>query len=225
MIRKNKTIFQMIVIIVISAGFFVPHLLGAESEERSNLAQKESLSMKLLGTVVGKNSKKSIAIIEDTQSQKQSSYRITDKVLGYQIVKILRGQVILLKDGKVFSLGFPEGGELEPIVTISSSERMVNRGALIKEISDLNVLKEQIVPVPYIEAGKIAGFKIAKLEDDGLAKTAGLKEGDVVMAVNNQKLNSFKKAFEIYNNVRNEDKIDVQIKRGKEMKELTYYLN
>lgn len=230
MVRRNRIVFQVMVVLI-SSGFFVPSLLWAESpkpseiEERSNAAQKESLSLKLLGTVIGKNSKKSIAIIEDTQSQKQSSYRIADEVLGCQIVKILRGQVILLKDGKVLSLSLPEGGELEPIVTISSDERMVNRGALIKKISDLNVLKEQVVPIPYIEAGKIAGFKITKLEGGVLAKAAGLKEGDVVTAVNNQKLNSFQKAFEVYNNVRNQEKVDVQIKRGKEIRELTYYLN
>lgn len=232
MIRINRIILQVIVVLI-SVGFFVPYLLGADSsnnkhskiEESGKLAQKESLSMKLLGTIVEKNSEKSMAIIKDMQSQKQSNYRTADKVLGYQIVKILRGQVILLKEGKFFSLGLPEGGELEPIVTISSSERIVNRGALIKEISDLNVLKERVIPIPYLESGKIAGFKIAKLEDDVLAKTAGLKEGDVVMAVNNQKLNSFQKAFQIYNSVRNEDKIDVQIKRGSQIKNLRYYLN
>ena len=188
-------------------------------------ALKEPLPFKLLGTVVESDSTKSLAVIQNIDTLKQGTYKVIDKVLDYQLTKIMRGRVVLLKEGKLYLLEFPLGSVLEPIVMVSAKERIINRAALAKKLSDLNVAMQQAVPIPYIEAGKIIGFKLTNVKDKNLAKLAGIKEGDVIMSVNGNKLNSIRNTLDIYSRIKGQEKINLEIKSGNELKNLTYYMN
>lgn len=186
--------------------------------------KESNLPVILLGTIVESKPADSLAVIKETTSQKQRVCKVGEQILSYQIVKILRAQVVLLKEGKISLLDFPLGGDLEPIVAVSSDERIINRSALAKKIPDLNTAIQQAIPIPYIESGKIAGFKITKLKDKALAKMAGIKEGDVVMSVNGDRLNSLRDTLDIYSRVKNEEKINLEIKRGDKVQNLVYHI-
>ena len=179
----------------------------------------------LLGTIVESDSTKSIAVIQNVDSKKQGVYKIADKILGYEVIKIKRGKVSLLKDGKVLTLELPLGSEVVPIAIVSSNERIINRNALAKKIPDLNTALTQAIPIPYIESGKIMGLKIAKPKDKALLEMAGLKEGDIATKINGERIGSMQKALELYRKLKNQDKIDLEIKRGIITKTLTYHIN
>lgn len=181
--------------------------------------------LKLLATLSDKDPNQSIAVIKHLGFNTQGIYKALDKISGYQIVRIRRGRVTLLKDGKLSSLEFALGSDFDPIVAISDKERIVNRHALLKKVLGLYKAFAQAIPIPYIEAGKIMGFKIAKPKDDGLLEMAGLKEGDIATKVNGERIESIKKALEMYRRLRNEDKIDLEIIRGPTVQVLTYHIN
>jgi type II secretory pathway component PulC len=171
------------------------------------------------------DSANSIAIIKDSGSSLLNIYRIGNSIAGYQVVKIMRGTVLLLKEGKTICLDFPAGSVGEPILVVSEEERVIDRLAMAKKIPDLNEARKKILPMPCIESGKIIGIKIAKIMDKELEKESGIKEGDIITSINDLKLDSLQKAVLVYDSVRHQRKVIVQIKRGKEIKNLVYYLN
>ena len=192
----------------------------------SDAPKKDPLdSLRLLGTVLESDSSESIAITRGINSKTMDIHKVGDNLLGYQIVRITRGTVVLLKDGKITLLNLPLGSELEPILVIAEGERIINRLAMAKLIPDLTEAYNQVLPVPYISSGKVMGIKIAKVKDKELASTAGIKEGDIITRVNNEKLDNLQNALNLYTNVRNNDTITLQIQRGNEIKDLVYHMN
>lgn len=190
-----------------------------------DITDKELLSLELLGTVIESDSTKSIAVIKNLHSKTQGAYKVQDKILGYQIADILRGRVVLLRNGKIHFLDFPLGSKLEPIAVISSEKKIINRNAFAEKIPDLNSLMQQALIIPYVDSGKIIGLRITKIKDKPLANKAGLMEGDIVTTINGQQLDSLQKPFEIYNKMRDKERIDIEIKRANKRRNLTYYIN
>lgn len=186
---------------------------------------KQYLELELLGTIVKFIPLESIAVIRETESLRQRVCKVEDKVLGYQIVEILRGRVVLLKEGKRYFLNLPDGGNADLVTVISSDKRIINRRVLAQEIKDINNILRQVLPVPYIDSGKIKGIKLAKIKNKDLAQKAGIKEGDIITKVNGYKLDSVRKPFSIYYYLRNEDLIELEINRAGQAKTMFYYMN
>lgn len=211
-----------IIIIIIFAGLMY-QITPTYASENTN--GEPRYPFKLLGTILESDSRGSIAIIKDINSKKQCNYRVGDKISDYQIAKITRGAVTLLKNGKIFLLDFPLGSEAEPVITVSAEERIVNLASLTEKISDLNMVMSHALVIPHIESGKIKGFKIMQVKNNSLVKLTGLKEGDIITKINGQSLDSLRKPIEMYQHLRNQEKIDLEITRGRDIKNLIYYFN
>ncbi len=182
-------------------------------------------SVKLLGTIVESDSTRSLAVIKNKSSEQLEFYKIGDKLLGYQVARILRGEIVLLKNGKAISLSFSAGNESQPFVEVSSDVRIVNLAAASKKVPDINTAFQQAIPLPVITSGKITGLRVTNVKDKSLAAQAGIKEGDVVLSVNNQNVDSIQKALATIHQIQDEQKVNVQVKRGNEIKNLIYYVN
>lgn len=183
------------------------------------------LPLKLLGTIIEPDLEKSAAVIVNQLSHKQGVYKVSDKVIDYQIVKIARGKVTFLKDAKLYVLSFVLGSEAAPVIAVSDDKMIINRQALLKKIPDLITALQQAIPLPHIEKGKIIGLKLTHFKDKELAKSVGIKEGDVLTKINGAKIDSITNALNVYQQVKNQDKIQVEIKRGAKSQSLTYYIN
>lgn len=188
--------------------------------------QKDSLPLLLMATVLSAQANRSLAVIRDLSSQnkKQRTYRVKDKISGYQIVNISRGKVNLIKSGKSYTLVFPWGSEFDPVTVISADERVINLTALKKKIPDLLAAITQALTIPHIEHGKITGLKLAKIKDKALASKAGIEEGDVIAKINGKNVDSLRKSLEIYQDIRKQDTIKLELKRGDKVENLTYYM-
>ena len=76
----------------------------------------------------------------------------------------------------------------------------------------------------YRKNGKIIGFKVYNVKRGSDFEKIGLKAGDIIIKVNNIKLNSIKSAFDIYNKVKNGSlsSINLIILRNNQEMELEY---
>ncbi|MBN1925300.1 MAG: PDZ domain-containing protein, partial [Prolixibacteraceae bacterium] len=70
----------------------------------------------------------------------------------------------------------------------------------------------------------VGGVYIAGIEDDGAAKDAGIKEGDVIIAVNDVKVNTSSELQEQIGKHRPGDKVEVLVKRNNKEKLFTVTL-
>ena len=182
---KRTLKFFIVVFVLMMTLFFVR---GAYAENERNPR------LKLMATVIDKDFNQSSCVIMNLDTGKQSPYKVMDQVSGYQIVKIIRGSVKLLKEGKVYVLDFPLGNENIPESYESIS---IKRQAVLEKISNPGVLLTEAKPMPYVKEGKIQGFKIPALKDKSLLKMAGLAEGDIATKINGEKLDSIPKALQL----------------------------
>lgn len=224
---KYRLIPTIILIVALLAASCPVSVCYAASECYAfEVVPEESLdSVKLLGTILESEHANSFAVIKNINSEKQGVYQIGNQISGYQIAKISRGEVVLLRNGKTSFLNFPLGSEVEAIVTVSENKIIVNRNAVAKKIPDINTALQQAVLIPFIEAGKVTGIKITHIKDKSLVLKAGIKEGDIVISVNDWKIDSMQKAAKIAHEISTQDKIDIVVMRGNDIKNLTYYLN
>lgn len=225
--KLKMALSAILIVFILSSTLSVfcasPELLGQASV--SERTEKESLPLLLKGTITEVNPTHSRAVIYNPKTKTQGIYKIREEILGYRLMQIMRGSIILSKEGKLYKLEFPLGGEIEPIIVVSPLERIVNRSALLSKIPDLNTALRQGLPLLYIEGGKVAGIKIAKLKDKSLAKMTGVEEGDVLTSVNGQGLTSITQALALRHKLKDEPKISLEIKRGRELRTLIYHFN
>jgi general secretion pathway protein C len=71
----------------------------------------------------------------------------------------------------------------------------------------------------------LEGFKISFIRKGSPFAKLGLKRGDVIKAMNGEKIDSYNAAFSMYKNISNINNLTLVIERGKEEMELEYEVN
>ena len=203
--------------------------------------EKTPLRVRLRGTVY-RESGNSIAIIEDTKTRKQDVYHVGDFILGEaKLIGISRNKVYLERNGKQEVLEVYEGPEVRtgeraedkrpqrgPIPTGAGIRRLsANRYRIPQEdlrnaFENMNHLLTQVRMVPNFNNGEPDGFKLLSVKSGSLIHRSGLRDGDIIKRVNGIEIDSPEKAFEIYDQVKNEPTITVEIERGGGKKTFTY---
>ena len=82
------------------------------------------------------------------------------------------------------------------------------------------------IGIREIKKGKdLEGFSISFIRKGSPFAKLGIQRGDVIKAINGQKIDSYNAAFEVYKNISNIDNLTLVIQRGKEEMELEYEVN
>lgn len=77
---------------------------------------------------------------------------------------------------------------------------------------------------PYVDAGKLSGFKISEIKSGGVFGTIGLQDGDVVLNINGYPLDSPGKVAQVMGGLRGETEVRVDILRGRQPRTLKYQI-
>jgi general secretion pathway protein C len=188
--------------------------------------------LKLIGTVVG--AERSHALLKVNKEQK--IYHIGDKILGDgSIEDIRRNQVeIRNRDQSLTTLTLQKNGPT-PSSGVKSAARVTgdSKGA-VREIgenrwmisrSTIESVRENFADQlrlahmqPRTVGGKTDGFLIQRINPRSLLVKVGLRRGDVIIDVNNIKLDSPEKALQVFQQLREARQITVAVERnGKPM--------
>jgi general secretion pathway protein C len=203
--------------------------------------KKTDLNVELIGTVVGAP-EQSFAIIEDRQSRTQELYQIDDMVQDQaRVVSIARCKVVVLRgdsqeiieclqpDDKGQKRGSPvlysgtterEGGFA--VKQTSDNEYVVDESEVQNALANINQLLTQIRVVPNFQDGKADGFKVFAIKPESIFAKVGLQNGDVIRKVNNNDITSPEKAFQLFQELRNEKDFTVEISRRGQTQSLSY---
>ena len=203
--------------------------------------EKTALEVRLRGTIYREKGD-SLAIIEDLKTRKQDLYHVGDVILGEaKLIAVSRNKVYLERNGKQEVLEVYKGTEAktdERARDRSPKRGLITKGAGIKRLSagryripqedlrdaveNMSHLLTQVRVVPNFKNGEPDGFKLLSIKRGSLIQQAGLRDGDVIKRVNGIEIDSPEKAFEVYEQVRNEPVITVEIVRGGSSKTLSY---
>lgn len=178
------------------------------------------LKLKLLATII--EPQKKSAMIKDLEKGSKKEYRINEKIYDARLIDIRPAKVILQRKNKELLILYLEPEESDFVTVVGRDKMRIDREKLRQRVSDLNQLFEELMVMPYIEKGRIHGFKIVNLKERSILGKVGLKEGDLVRAVNGMTLEGIQKTYEIYDKVKNEPSIWLEIQRGKTHRVLRY---
>ena len=217
---------------------------GGRQETAKSTAplKKAEMNVELIGTVVG-TSENSFAIIEDHQTREQELYQVDDMVQDQaRVVAISRCRVVVLRGGSEEVIECPEpdadtkkiaspvrySGSTKPeqgeyaIKQMSENQYVVDESEVEKALGNINQLLTQIRVVPNFQDGKADGFKVFAIKPNSIFSKVGLKNGDVIRKVNDNDITSPEKAFQVFQELRNEKNLSIEISRRGQTQSLSY---
>ncbi len=202
--------------------------------------KKTDMNVELIGTVVG-TPEISFAVIEDHQARTQELYQVDDMVQDQaRVLSIARCSVVVLRNNAEEILECPEPDEKKQpsrpvrytgttrnkgdyqVRKVSDSEFVVDESEVENALGNINQLLTQIRIVPNFQDGKADGFKVFAIKPDSIFAKVGLQNGDVIRKVNDNDISSPEKAFQIFQELRNEKNLNVEISRRGQTQNFSY---
>lgn len=203
------------------------------------LSQPSSV-YRLIGTVEGDLF--AGAVLQD-DSGEQSFYRIRAKLPdGSRIVKVLRDTITVKKpDDTTYEIEIADDTEIVEVSKPKQRGRrnrrntsaghvkrmgkdkwMVDQRAIESGTENLNQLLTQARALPYIQDGKTAGFRLSEIVPGSIFQKIGLQNGDVIQRVNENELDDPGKFFQVYQSLKDEKSITIDVLRGGQPQTFNY---
>lgn len=201
--------------------------------------EKTGLQLRLWGTITGEGEGTAYAVIEDTSRRRQPQhlYREEDTIGDAVIKKILRERVVLTVNGSDEVLEMEEildharagqtGTQSRPaqasrLVSESEQEFSINRDRVEDALADVGNLMRQVRVRPYFEDGNPEGVLLSGVRRNSIFEDMGLQSGDVIKGINGNPIRSVDDAMELYQGLRSEREVQVQIQRDGSIQTISY---
>jgi general secretion pathway protein C len=193
-----------------------------------------NLNVRLTGTVVGSSPDGSFAMILDVSGREEHLYRLGDKVLGEGLVAdIGRDSVRLTRGGAEQILRLFEEQPGASVTTTSAPVQRqavaqdqfrftIDRGEVDEALNDLPRLLTQARLLPNFRSGQTDGFRIFNIVPGSLFARIGLRNGDVLHRINDIPIEDPAKFMGIFEELKNESSISLDIVRGNDRKTFEY---
>jgi len=191
----------------------------------------DASNFELKGTVAGDTSF-GFAILEERGTTKQILSRLGDMVGQARLVKITRhtavlrsaGREITLKiketlDGSLFSSSSTSGAGASP------NNLVISRREATEKLSDLNTVLSQAMVRPFFSGGNQDGFIISDIKSESLYSKLGLQNGDIIIDVNNKRMQTNGDFLQLVNLMQSGAPISVNLKRNGKMETINYSFN
>jgi len=203
-------------------------LFGEGKAPANGPAAQATTSYKLIGTIEGASF--AGAVLEDSTGQ--VFYRMHQKLPdGSMIVKVLRDKITLktaegatlelqvVDDTKIVSVARPGS---EGVKKLSDGKWMVDQKEMLASTENMSQILTQARALPYMEGGKTVGFRISEIVPNSLYEKIGLVNGDVIQRVNSQEVDDPSKFFQLYQGLKTEKNISIDLIRGGSRQTLNY---
>ena len=210
-------------------------------------APDTKLNLKLRGILASSDPSLAIAIIADGKG-KEDAYALEAKLPGNAVLKeIYADRVILEYRGRLEALRLPKetiagngpksarlnsGGKRGLKASSIRSVRNANTSALLRQyreamINDPQSLMNLVSASPVVDkaTGKLKGYKIRPGKDRKLLRKFGLKNGDVVTAVNGVSLDNPIKALEIMRDLSTASSVTLDVERRGQMQSFSFQID
>ena len=113
-------------------------------------------------------------------------------------------------------------GSKQEIVAVDKNHWKLSKAVVGNARSNLNSLLQTARMVPQLKNGKTIGFKLMELEKGSLLEKIGLRVGDLVVEINQVKLDSPEKALQVFQQVREASNISLGLLRNGKLETFEY---
>jgi type II secretion system protein C len=203
----------------------VPDLVSEPVKEAA--APVLALHLELVGTAVG-NAKDPIAFIKNLDTNRQGIYKTGNMIEDAKVMRIAKGIVDLDVNGKLMTIEVKDRkSQSTPpatgaILSASDDEVVMSRWALLKAAGSILASAKKMRIEPYSEANRVVGMKVQGVDAGSIIEQAGIHNQDVLTAINNQKIDSYQKALQVFKKARKQNEIKISLLREGELKQVCY---
>lgn len=239
--RRNKRFY---VDPILERNIFDSNALGAvadEDEEVGDSDRKSDLKVVLLATVVAEPESYSSALIAEEKGDGAIGYGVGDSLLDEAtIVRIEQRKVIIRRsDGTVEYIAMEEGAsfkkedgggskaekssEDDEIQKAGDNKYVVDQELVDKIMENPEKLYSQVRVVPHKGAdGEVDGYRLSGIRRNSFFARLGVKNGDIVHAVNGKPLTSMSAAMDAYNSMQDSKDFSFELTRRNKKQTFEY---
>lgn len=205
---------------------------GSLAIAKPDTVEVQTSSLVLVGTAEGVG----YAIFMDTNAGVQKAFKKGENVFGSGMLASISTKKAELESGgrrTVFKVpstmpavdARPAGADKARIaVKKGEGQWAVDQRAVNGIFDNMDQVLTDARFTPYIDGGKLSGFKVSELKTGGVFNVIGLQDGDVVLSINDYRLESPGKVAQILSGLRGETEVKVDILRGKQPRTLRYQI-
>ncbi len=116
------------------------------------------------------------------------------------------------------------GGEGPPLRVSKISENVfsLDEASVGQLTGNINQYMTQVRLIPYFEGNKSSGYRLAAIRPGSAFEQLGFRGGDIIQQVNNVELSSPEKMYTIFQNLKDEKRVTVNIVRQGLKNTITY---
>ena len=115
--------------------------------------------------------------------------------------------------------------EVEGDVTDAGDHKIVDKSLISHYAKNMDDIYKNIGIAEVKKGNVLEGFRVSFIRKGSPFAKLGMQRGDIIKAINGQKIDSYNVAFDIYKNIENIENLTLVIQRGKEEMELEYEVN
>jgi len=209
----------------------------------------KELGLTLLGTVVGE-ARVAYAVI--AEKGEQDLYRVGDEVLdGVVLEAVHRGEVVLRRGSERLLLSMQEapagvaagfgkppipplpptpatpegaaGAAGEGVRQVSPNSYLLERSTVANSLKNLPTMMRDLRVIPSFDGARQPnGYRVASIRSGSLVDKLGLQRGDVIQSINGLPISDPDRAYQAYQQLKDENSIKIEVLRGTTPQTLTY---
>lgn len=234
--------------VVLESGLFAPSgkltLIDASTSNDVRHENPVERMVALIGTVVFP-SKKSYAIFEEVSSKKQEIFKENEQVFGIGVLKdVAKDKAYIIAGNRKVSFDIPvyrgislhvDGPVKNPVFVppppqtimsqkIGEREWIIDQRALTKTLEDMGKVLTDARLLPYKEGDKVIGFSVSEIKSEGIFNLIGLRNGDILLRVNNYEIDSPEKGVQLLTGIKGESNVTLDIIRDGQKMNMRYQI-
>lgn len=214
-----------------TAGKLVPFVDTKAAEIKLEAQQPALGDLLLQGTVVGSH-RETFALIQKSSTREERVFRMGDKVFDIgPLVSVKSDTAQILVGGKRVTILTPmavAAGASVPVAaaptsaetkgsglatSVGAGNYVIDQRALNAALDNIGQAMTDARLLPSMKDGKVEGFKASEVKPQGIFGMIGMKNGDVLLRINDFPIDSPEKAIQSFATLKGQSRIKLDMIR------------
>lgn len=193
-----------------------------EKEKVKDEKPQSNSPLTLIGTFITSGAD-SYAIIENAKDKLQDTFGLNENVFEMgTLAGIYKNKVEINRNGVIEVLKIEDNDSESSEDELSGNIQYLDANEVQEAISNLPTVMTQARAIPYWQEGKAVGLRIFAIKKDSIFEKVGLKNGDILKNINGKQLGDFSKAMALFEELKNETSLSINLERNKKDMTLQY---
>jgi general secretion pathway protein C len=183
----------------------------------------------LLGTVIG-SLRETYALLQKISSKEERVFRLGDTVFGVgRLASVSKESVEILAGGTRVKITTPTAGGGQAQATppppagapaqgmaaqVGAGSFIIDQRALNASLDNIGQTMTDARLLPSMKDGKVEGFRVSEVKPQGIFGTIGIKNGDVILRINDFPIDSPEKAIQSFASLKGQNRIRLDLVRN-----------